>query len=196
MSKEQTSPLAPQSEAQASPIPGMSLQDYTANLRKTTQATRDMNAQEAEYCRQNIAELENPELDKLQLPILVHNFILLAPKYRFDVLDSIELLLREVVRSARVFSKERTAAVKVINDIKEVKKLDKDPDYPQVDISQFLTAYFHFMFIGKHEDNHEQRTALKHIREYMIDKLKVVLSHKEKVVSNCDEILSKKLAGE
>lgn len=200
MSEQQTTPLIPKAGSEAkSPIPGMSLADYTANLRKTTEATKQMNLEEIGHCKHNIEQLQREDLDKLELPILVHNFIILAPKYRFKVLDNIETLMRELVRSIgllKAISKERQAAVKVLNDIKEVKRIDKEEEFGQVDISQFLTAYFHFMFIGKHEDNHAQRKALKDIREYMIEKLKIVQTEKERAVSNCDEILSHKLAGE
>ena len=184
---------------QASPIPGMSLKDYTVNLRKTTEATKQMNLEEIEHCKHNIEQLQREDLDKLELPILVHNFIILAPKYRFEVLDSIETLMRELVKSIgilKAISKERMAAVKVLNDIKEVKRIDKEEEFGQVDISQFLTAYFHFMFIGKHTDNHEQRKQLKHIREYMIEKLQIIQKEKEQTVGRCDDILQHKLAGE
>lgn len=206
MSKKQNvSPLHPQAEQgkpaeeQQSPIPGMSLKDYNVNLRKTTQAVKDMNLQEIEHCKHNIEQLERENLDKLELPILVHNFILLAPQHRFKLLDDIETLLRELVRQfglVNVLSKVRRDAVKVIEDIKDVRKFDKEEEYAQVDISQFLTAFFHFMFKGKLQDNHEQRKVLKHIRDYMTEKLKEVLANKERTVRECDEILSKKLAGE
>jgi len=183
-----------------SPIPGMTMENYSANLRKTTQAVKDQNLEEIGYCKHNIEQLEREDLDKLELPILIHNFILLAPQHRFEILDDIEKLMRELIRAAglenKIFSKERRAAVKVLEDIRDVKKQDTAMEYAQFDISQFLTAYYHFMFCGKYQDNHEQRKLLKHIRDYMTEKLKVVLKEKEKTVSACDEILSKKLAGE
>lgn len=206
MSKKQNvSPLHPQAEQgkpaeeQQSPIPGMSREEFNVNVRKTAEATKNINVEELGYCKKCIEELEKPDLNKLRLPILIHNFIILAPQFRFKILEEIETLMRELVRSLgliKMISTERRAAVKVLNDIKEVMKFDKEEEYAQVDISQFLTAYYQFMIAGKYEDNHAQRKCLKNIRDYMTEKLKTVKAQKEQAIANCDDLLKHKLAGE
>jgi len=183
-------------ECPQSPLPGMSQEEYSKNLRETTEKVKTQNSEEIVECQKCIDILEDPTMEKFQLCPIIHNFILLAPAARFPLRDDLTDLLREQVRQVGIFGKDRKAIADVLTMAKKNKHIDKEKDHAAFDISQFLTTYFHYMFKLGLQDNEREKKILQHIRTYMLDELKKAKQSKEECVMRCDDILSHKLLGE
>lgn len=185
-------------------IMGMSPEDYSKKLRETAQKVRDVNSNEIELCQQMLDVINGSEYDDYMLPTIMHNFILLAPKYRFALLKWLERLLHEVRKYAvkRCFTLDAKAfqSKGEIDDVLKLLQKDKtddvEPDRPAYDISEFLSAHFCAMVQLEIEPTPAIKKLYSHIREYMSEYLKVTIKEKNEAIANCDKILSKKLAGE
>lgn len=177
----------------------MSDAEYSASMRTTIQATRDMNAEEIPHVEKLIADLTQEPFDNFMLPTLTHNFLMVCPADRMDVRGGIKELLLELQKEVTghpykdVFVNRMK---KVVDDMNYNFEVDNEPDHILFDISQFYTFYFTFSAQLSIQENHYRRKIHKRIREHMIKCTRKALANKQRVVRECDNILSKRFVGE
>lgn len=174
--------------------------EYAKNMKHVASKTIEVNQKEIDAIQQQLQVLKTEPFEYMQLPILSHTFIILDAPNRFDLLpifiDLIESL-NERIKSRD--NKDSVSLKQAIDMANEVRKDDTPEDYPlgaPFDTSQFLTQYFSSLIANNFTLNHKERKFLEKIRQHMINSYKQTLAKKKGIITNCQNIISKKLYGE
>lgn len=175
--------------------------EYAQNMKHVVSKTIEVNQKEIDAIQQQLdVLLQDGPFEYMQLPILSHTFIILDAPNRFDLLPIFIDLLKSL--DERIKSRDNKDGVSLkqtIDMANEVCKDDTQEDYPlgaPFDTSQFLTQYFSSLIANNFTLNHKERKFLEKIRQHMINSYKQTLAKKKGIITNCQNILSKKLYGE
>lgn len=175
--------------------------EYAKNMKHVASKTIEVNQKEIDAIQQQLDVLsQDGPFEYMQLPILAHTFIILDAPHRFDLLPIFIDLLKSL--NLRIKSRdyiESSSLKQAIDMGNEVHKDDTPEDYPlgaPFDTSQFLTQYFSSLMANNFTLNHKERKLLENIRQHMIKSYKQTLAKKKGIITNCQNILSKKLYGE
>lgn len=175
--------------------------EYAKNMKHVASKTIEVNQKEINAIQQQLDVLsqEGP-FEYMQLPILSHTFIILDAPNRFDLLPLFIDLLKSLNERIKCRDNKDSVSLKQAIDMaNEVRKDDTPEDYPlgaPFDTSQFLTQYFSSLMANCFPINHKERKFLEKIRQHMINSYKQTLAKKKGIITNCQNILSKKLYGE
>lgn len=180
-----------------SPVPGMTQEEYAAGVRYTAEKTKQLNLKEIGYLNQMLERLTAPDFDNCELPAQVHNFILLCPKDRFDLIPIMKDLLRMDLWNTPFSDRVHRSQIKdVLDEIEHNIEVDIEVDHALFDISQFLTSHFCAITQIGIKENHTMRKKYKAIYEHILNKVRAAIYEKKQTVRSCDDILSRRLLGE
>lgn len=180
-----------------SPVPGMTQEEYAAGIRYTAEQTKQLNLKEIGYLKQMLERLTAPDFDNCELPVQVHNFILLCPKDRFALIPIMKDLLRADLWNTPFHDRTHRSQIKdVLGEIEHNIEVDTEEDHALFDISQFLTSHFCAVTQIGIKENHTMRKKYKDIYNHILKHVRSAIYEKNQTVRSCDDILSRRLLGE
>lgn len=165
---------------------------YNANLLKVTQETLKLNEEELPHVQKLIADLEACK-SVWELPILMHNVVLLGRNKRRELLPGISTLLNSISKEVKAADKaELTENYKfLIKTLKDVDENDTHPHIVYYDLSTFLTAFYTYVLNeAKRPLTKDETGTLNGLHTTMISIMRRTKTEKEETIAKCKQIIA------
>lgn len=165
---------------------------YQANLLKVTRETLKLNEEELPHVQKLIEDLESCK-SVWELPILMHNVVLLGRNKRRELLPGISTLLNSISKEVKVADKpELTDNYKYL--IKTLKDVDENDTHPHVvyyDLSTFLTAFYTYVLNeAKRPLTKDETSMLNGLHSTMLSIMRRTKTEKEETIEKCRQIIA------
>jgi len=165
---------------------------YHANLLKVTQETLKLNEEELPHVQKLIADLESCK-SVWELPILMHNVVLLGRSKRREMLSGISTLLNSIAKEVKAANKpELTDNYKyLIKTLKDVDENDTHPHIVYYDLSTFLTAFYTYVLNeAKRPLTKDETATLNGLHTTMLSIMRRTKTEKEETIEKCKQIIA------
>lgn len=165
---------------------------YNANLLKVTQETLKLNEEELPHVQKLIADLEACK-SVWELPILMHNVVLLGRNKRRELLPGISTLLNSIGKEVKAADKaELTENYKfLIETLKDVDENDTHPHIVYYDLSTFLTAFYTYVLNeAKRPLTKDETGTLNGLHTTMLSIMRRTETEKEETIAKCKQIIA------
>lgn len=165
---------------------------YNANLLKVTRETLKLNEEELPHVQKLIADLEACK-SVWELPILMHNVVLLGRNKRRELLPGISTLLNSISKEVKAANKaELTENYKfLIKTLKDVDENDTHPHIVYYDLSTFLTAFYAYVLNeAKRPLTKDETNTLNGLHNTMLSIMRRTKTEKEETIEKCKQIIA------
>lgn len=165
---------------------------YNANLLKVTRETLKLNEEELPHVQKLIADLEACK-SVWELPILMHNVVLLGRNKRRELLPGISTLLNSISKEVKAANKaELTENYKfLIKTLKDVDENDTHPHIVYYDLSTFLTAFYTYVLNeAKRPLTKDETSTLNGLHTTMLSIMRRTKTEKEETITKCKQIIA------
>lgn len=165
---------------------------YNANLLKVTRETLKLNEEELPHVQKLIADLEACK-SVWELPILMHNVVLLGRNKRRELLPGISTLLNSISKEVKAADKaELTENYKfLIKTLKDVDENDTHPHIVYYDLSTFLTAFYTYILNeAKRPLVKDETSTLNGLHTTMLSIMRRTKTEKEETIAKCKQIIA------
>ena len=165
---------------------------YNANLLKVTRETLKLNEEELPHVQKLIEDLESCK-SVWELPILMHNVVLLGRNKRRELLPGISTLLNSISKEGKDANKAELTEnyMFIIKTLKDVDENDTHPHIVYYDLSTFLTAFYSYVLNeAKRPLTKDETSTLNGLHTTMLSIMRRTKTEKEETIEKCRHIIA------